>query len=92
MGKQPCRSSFGNYKSVSRRYKYGISINAFTDDCYPGTAKFQYLAEKQEFLALSHVRNELAKNLPHDYQKILGVARALATKPKLLLLDEPLAA
>lgn len=43
-----------------------------------------------EFLGLSHVRNELAKNLPHGYQKILGVARALATKPKLLLLDEPL--
>ncbi len=46
--------------------------------------------EVLEFLGLSHVRNELAKNLPHGYQKILGVARALATKPKLLLLDEPL--
>ena len=43
-----------------------------------------------ELLGLEHVRNELAKNLPHGYQKILGVARALATKPKLLLLDEPL--
>ena len=43
-----------------------------------------------EFLGLTHVREELAKNLPHGYQKILGVARALATQPKLLLLDEPL--
>jgi branched-chain amino acid transport system ATP-binding protein len=43
-----------------------------------------------EFLGLTHVRNELAKNLPHGYQKILGVARALATQPKLLMLDEPL--
>ena len=43
-----------------------------------------------EFLGLMHVRDELAKNLPHGYQKILGVARALATQPKLLLLDEPL--
>ena len=43
-----------------------------------------------ELLGLQDVRNELAKNLPHGYQKILGVARALATKPKLLLLDEPL--
>ena len=43
-----------------------------------------------EFLGLSHVRNELAKNLPHGYQKILGVARALATQPKLIMLDEPL--
>lgn len=43
-----------------------------------------------EFLGLSNMQNELAKNLPHGYQKILGVARALATQPKLLLLDEPL--
>ena len=54
----------------------------------------QYIAESAEeileLLGLQHVRNELAKNLPHGYQKILGVARALATKPKLLLLDEPL--
>lgn len=46
--------------------------------------------EVMELLGLTHVRDELAKNLPHGYQKILGVARALATKPKLLLLDEPL--
>lgn len=43
-----------------------------------------------EFLGLAHLKDELAKNLPHGYQKILGVARALATRPKLLLLDEPL--
>ncbi|MGI5935924.1 MAG: ABC transporter ATP-binding protein [Oscillospiraceae bacterium] len=43
-----------------------------------------------EMLGLSNVRNELAKNLPHGYQKILGVARAVATQPKLLMLDEPL--
>ena len=43
-----------------------------------------------EMLGLQGVRNELAKNLPHGYQKILGVARAVATKPKLLMLDEPL--
>ncbi len=43
-----------------------------------------------DMLDLLHVRNELAKNLPHGYQKMLGVARAIATKPKLLMLDEPL--
>jgi branched-chain amino acid transport system ATP-binding protein len=42
-------------------------------------------------VGLEHVRDELARNLPHGYQKMLGVARALATRPKLLLLDEPLA-
>ena len=43
-----------------------------------------------EFLRLSPMRDELAKNLPHGYQKMLGVARALASKPKLLMFDEPL--
>ena len=43
-----------------------------------------------ESLSLTSMRNELAKNLPHGYQKMLGVARALATKPKLLMFDEPL--
>jgi len=32
-----------------------------------------------------------AKHLPHGHQKVLNVARALAVRPKLLLLDEPVA-
>jgi branched-chain amino acid transport system ATP-binding protein len=43
-----------------------------------------------QLVGLHKVKNELAKNLPHGYQKMLGIARALAVKPKLLLLDEPL--
>ena len=42
-------------------------------------------------VGLDKVENELAKNLPHGHQKVLNVARALAIKPKLLLLDEPIA-
>jgi len=34
-------------------------------------------------------RNERAKNLPFGLRKMLELARALATEPKLLLLDEP---
>lgn len=34
-------------------------------------------------------RNELARNLPYGKQKLLEIARALATNPILLVLDEP---
>ncbi len=44
-----------------------------------------------QFVGLDKVKHELAKNLPHGHQKVLNVARALAIKPKLLLLDEPIA-
>ncbi len=43
-----------------------------------------------DLLGLDKAKDVPAKNLPHGYQKMLGVARALATRPKLLLLDEPL--
>jgi branched-chain amino acid transport system ATP-binding protein len=42
-----------------------------------------------QFLELAHVKYELAKNLPHGYQRLLGVGIALATGPELLLMDEP---
>ena len=44
-----------------------------------------------EFIGLAHLKDEIALNLPHGYQKALGVAIALATEPKLLMLDEPVA-
>ncbi len=42
-----------------------------------------------KLLGLYELKDELGKNLPHGHRLILGIARALAVKPKLLLLDEP---
>jgi branched-chain amino acid transport system ATP-binding protein len=44
-----------------------------------------------DYLGLCHVKNELARNLPHGHLRALGIATALAAKPTLLLLDEPFA-
>jgi branched-chain amino acid transport system ATP-binding protein len=42
-----------------------------------------------EFMGLGEMKDELAANLPHGYQRALGVSIALACNPILLLLDEP---
>jgi branched-chain amino acid transport system ATP-binding protein len=58
--------------------------------CEKETQATERANEILELVGLSKVKDELARNLPHGYQKTLGIARALAVQPKLLMLDEPL--
>ncbi len=62
----------------------------------PGTIREEAATRKLamdllEFVGLKGFEYELATNLPYGQQRRLEIARALASEPKLLLLDEPTA-
>lgn len=55
------------------------------------TAERRRVEELLEIVGLADVKDELATGLPYGKQRRLEIARALATEPQLLLLDEPAA-
>ncbi|MFI5618381.1 ABC transporter ATP-binding protein [Streptomyces sp. NPDC051567] len=62
----------------------------------PGFKKAEAASEARamellEFIGLAHKAEHLARNLPYGEQRKLEIARALASDPGLLLLDEPTA-
>jgi branched-chain amino acid transport system ATP-binding protein len=52
---------------------------------------WEYADKILQFIGLDNKKDEIASNLAHGHQKLLGIAVALAANPKLLLLDEPVA-
>ena len=65
---------------------FGISRHALEE-----RAGRRKAMEMLRFVGIADRAHELARNLPYGYQRRLEIARALATEPKLLCLDEPAA-
>ncbi|HET6296264.1 MAG TPA: ABC transporter ATP-binding protein [Kribbella sp.] len=76
-----CRTSSGAITSVLRGPKFRREEAATR-------ARAQELLE---FVGLGKSSEHLARNMPYGDQRRLEIARALATDPKLILLDEPTA-
>lgn len=51
----------------------------------------EFAMDMLRVVGLEELKDEIATSLPYGKQRRLEIARALATKPKLLLLDEPAA-
>jgi branched-chain amino acid transport system ATP-binding protein len=92
----PLFGDFSVLENVSTSFHLHPKSSLF--DIYFNTPTYRrneaYIREESmeilKLVGLDKVKNELARNLPHGYQKMLGIARALATMPNLLMLDEPL--
>jgi branched-chain amino acid transport system ATP-binding protein len=78
-GKSPMSGRFSN---AIRSY---FKLQDEEDELYERSLKWM------EFFGLTGFRRELAKNLPYGHQRELEIARAMASDPTLLFLDEPAA-
>jgi branched-chain amino acid transport system ATP-binding protein len=72
---------------------YGLLDAILHTKRYRENERITYKASEEllEMLGLHHYAEELPKNLPYGLQRRVEIGRALAGRPRLLLLDEPAA-
>jgi branched-chain amino acid transport system ATP-binding protein len=86
-------SIFQNVATASHLYAtIGLWEAAFNTSgyCKKNRNTSEHAKKILKFMRLDDKEDEIARNLSHGHQKLLGIAIALAANPKVLLLDEPL--
>ncbi len=69
----------------------GLAVRRLLPMRFSNRKTIERAEEVLEFFALGNVRNRLARTLPYGLQRRVEMARAVTARPRLLLLDEPVA-
>lgn len=90
-----CKKGIGRTFQIAKPFSNLTALQNVRMGAYNTTSKMGVATENAleiiNFVGLSEKKNQLAKNLTIEDRKRLELARALATKPKVLLLDEVMA-